>query len=107
MKYCNVFGLINDSPEVRAEYKRRHDEIWPEMLELIHASGLKNYSIWNVHDEVFGYMECEDSVQKTLQLQAEDEVIKRWGQHMSDILIKDIDPTTGKAYPLTQVFMLE
>ena len=90
------------------EYKLRHGEMfWPEMKEALLKSGVRNYSIWNVHDEVFGYMECEDSVQKTLQLQAEDEVIKRWGQHMSDILIKDIDPATGKAYPLTQVFMLE
>ena len=29
-----------------AEYKRRHDEIWPEMKEVLHEAGITNYSIW-------------------------------------------------------------
>lgn len=90
------------------DYKKWHGELfWPEMKDALLRSGVHNYSIWNVHDEVFGYMECEVSAQQTFQIQAEDEVVKRWGQLMSDILIRDIDPATGKPYPLMQVFMLE
>ena len=33
-------------PGMQAEYKRRHDEIWPEMKELIHHYGGSNYSIY-------------------------------------------------------------
>ena len=33
-------------PGVLEEYKRRHDEIWPEMSDVLTKAGLKNYSIW-------------------------------------------------------------
>ena len=30
------------------EYKRRHDEIWPEMTQMLNEAGIHNYSIWNI-----------------------------------------------------------
>ena len=30
---------------MRDEYKRRHDEIWPELVELLKAAGIADYSI--------------------------------------------------------------
>ena len=41
-------------PGMKAEYKRRHDAIWPEMVALLKAAGIRNYTIWNVGDELFG-----------------------------------------------------
>ena len=41
------------------EYIRRHDEIWPELKEVLKEAGICNYSIWNVGNELFGYYECE------------------------------------------------
>ena len=41
------------------EYQRRHDNIWPELKELLKAAGICNYTIWNVGNELFGYYECE------------------------------------------------
>ena len=29
-----------------AEYRKRHDEIWPEMLEMMKNAGISNYTIW-------------------------------------------------------------
>lgn len=100
MKYCNVFGLINDSLEVRAEYKRRHDEIWPEMLELIHNSGLKNYSIWNVGDKLIEYYEC-DIPEEERKAKPKTEVKLRWDEYMSDILVYNPD---GTSTPLELMF---
>ena len=40
-----------------AEYKKRHDNIWPEMKQVLKEAGIKNYTIWNVSNEVFGYFE--------------------------------------------------
>ena len=42
------------------EYKKRHDEIWPEMTEVLNQAGIHNYTIWNHSDELFGYYECDD-----------------------------------------------
>ena len=49
-------------PGMQAEYKRRHDEIWPEMLALLKSAGIRNYSIWSDGRDVFGYYECEQGI---------------------------------------------
>ena len=46
-------------PGKKAEYIRRHDEIWPEMTEVLTQAGIRNYTIWCCGDELFGYYECE------------------------------------------------
>lgn len=90
------------------EYVQRHNaEFWPEMREALAKAGIHNYSIWNVGNEVFGYLECDESVEKSLAIQAESKVVKEWNLHMSDILIKDINEKTGKPYVLKQVFLQE
>ena len=53
------------------EYIHRHDNIWPEMKEVLAAAGIRNYTIWNVGQELFGYYEC-DSVEYAAKVQAEE-----------------------------------
>ena len=50
---------------MEAEYKRRHDALWPEMKEMIHEFGGKNYSIFLDRDTniLFGYIEIESEEQ--------------------------------------------
>ena len=42
-------------PGMTEEYKRRHDEIWPEMKALLKEAGICNYTIWSDGEELFGY----------------------------------------------------
>lgn len=49
-------------PGMQAEYKRRHDAIWPEMKALLKSAGIRNYSIWSDGELVFGYYECERGI---------------------------------------------
>ena len=46
------------------EYCKRHNEIWPELVEVLKQAGICNYTIWNVGNELFGYYECEKGVEK-------------------------------------------
>ena len=39
------------------EYIRRHNEIWPEMKDVLHQAGIRNYTIWNVGNELLGVRE--------------------------------------------------
>lgn len=94
-------GLI--VPGKLEEYKRRHDEIWPEMKQMLHEAGIRNYTIWNTGNELFGYYEC-DSVAYASAYQAQSEVTKKWDAYMADILIMEKDPVTGAQPLLTQVF---
>ena len=49
-------------PGMQEEYKKRHDNIWPEMKEVLADAGIVNYSIWMQGEELFGYYECEKGV---------------------------------------------
>ena len=45
-------------PGMREEYIRRHDEIWPEMKQVLAEAGIVNYTIWRCGNDLFGYYEC-------------------------------------------------
>ncbi len=91
-------------PGMKAEYVRRHDEIWPEMTRLLDEAGIHNYTIWCVGDELFGYYEAEKGVPFAAKAQAESPVVDRWNEHMKDVMVMEIDPATGTAYQLEKVF---
>lgn len=81
------------------EYVKRHNEIWPDMVNVLKEAGIKNYSIWNSGLDLFGYYECEKGVDYASKIQSESEIVKRWDEYMKDILIMEKDPIT-KAQPL-------
>ena len=93
-------------PGMQAEYKRRHDEIWPEMVELLHAAGIRNYTIWNVGNELFGYYEC-DSVEFAAKVQAQSSVVDKWNEYMKDVMVMEMDPVTGAQPLMKQVFFFD
>lgn len=88
------------------EYIKRHDEIWPEMKDMLHEAGIRNYTIWNVGNELFGYYEC-DSVAEAGRIQAQSEVNARWDQYMKDVMIAEKDPVTGAQPLMKQVFFFD
>ena len=90
-----------------AEYKRRHDEIWPEMVEVLKEAGICNYSIWNVGKELFGYYECEKDAEFAAKVQAESPVVDRWNEYMKDVMVMEMDPVTGAQPKLVEVFRLD
>ena len=91
----------------KAEYIRRHKEIWPEMLETLKNAGINNYSIWLCGNELFGYYECEKGVQYAGKEQAESPVVARWNEYMRDIMDMSVDEKTGAQPLLEHVFNLD
>jgi len=47
-------------PGAKAEYRRRHAAVWPEMLDALRAAGARNYSIYLHDDDLFGVLEVDD-----------------------------------------------
>lgn len=86
------------------EYKRRHDEIWPEMKELLKKAGVCNYTIYMDGNELFGYYECEHGAEFATKTQDESEIVQKWNVYMSDILIWKDNKTQPK---LVEVFRLD
>ena len=88
------------------EYKTRHANIWPEMKEVLAKAGIRNYTIWNVGDDLFGYYEC-DSVSEAARVQAESPVVDKWNEYMKDVMKMDMDPVTGAQPLMEQVFFFD
>lgn len=76
--------------DLQEEYKKRHDEIWPDMLQVLDKAGIKNYSIWNIGKELFGYYEVED-FDYSNKVQAESEIVAKWNVYMQDLLESKTD----------------
>ncbi len=85
------------------EYQRRHDEIWPEMTEMLNEAGIHNYTIWNLGEHLFGYYECE-SIEHASKVQSGSEIDRKWSQYMQDVMIAEKDPVTGAQLLMKQVF---
>lgn len=94
-------------PGMQEEYKRRHDNIWPEMKEVLKAAGISNYTIWSDGDLLFGYYECEKGLDYANKVQAESPVVDRWNVYMDDVLELVMDPVTGAQPELQRMFFME
>ena len=90
-----------------AEYKKRHDEIWQEMKELLKKAGICNYTIFLDGHELFGYYECEKGRDYAAKVQAESETVKLWNEYMKDVMEMELDKKTGSQPLMTEVFRLE
>ena len=86
-------------PGYEEEYRRRHDEIWPEMVEALREAGVWNYSIFRHGLTLFGYFETDDLGQ-TQRYLVNSEVNRRWGESMEPIMKMEIDPNTDFPYLL-------
>jgi L-rhamnose mutarotase len=99
--------IINLKPGADpVEYKRRHDEIWPEMLAALRAAGMHNYSIFLDGSKLFAYLEVDD-VATMRRVQAADPVNARWQAYMRDLISIDLDPETGSARLLPEMFHMD
>ena len=88
---------------MKEEYKKRHDEIWPEMTAVLDAAGIHNYTIWNVGEELFGYYEVDD-METSNKVQRESPVVDRWNIYMQDVIEVKIDPGAGTIPMLELMF---
>ena len=91
----------------REEYIRRHDEIWPELVEVLKNAGIENYSIWLCGNELFGYYECAKGIEFAGRTQAQSPVVDEWNEFMADVMDMPIDEKTGAQPLLEQVFNLQ
>ena len=82
--------ILEVRPGYEDEYKKRHEEIWPEMIDMLHASGVRNYSIFRNGLTLLGYFETENLDQTIAAINASD-VNRRWGEYMSPIMKIEVD----------------
>ena len=88
-----------------AEYRKRHEAIWPDLVSLLKRSGIKDYSIF-LDDEtniLFGVLKIEnESALNELPQQA---VMQRWWSYMKDIMECNPD-NSPVSIPMKEIFYL-
>lgn len=93
-------------PGQEAKYERRHNLLWPEMKEMIHQYGGKNYTIFLDRETLtlFGYIEIEN---EELWVQSADtEINRKWWDYMADIMETNPD-NSPISEDLSMVFHLD
>jgi L-rhamnose mutarotase len=96
---------MNLHPGQAAEYERRHDEIFPDLVVALKQAGISDYTIWldpETH-HLFGILTRADD--HTLDRLPETEVMRRWWAHMRDVMQTHPDNVPVQV-PLKRVFFL-
>ena len=90
-------------PGFEQEYKKRHDEIWPELAEELSKAGVSDYSIF-LDDQtltLFAVQKLTDN--HTSDLLPQTAIVKKWWAYMSDIMVCNPD-NSPVAIGLKEVF---
>jgi L-rhamnose mutarotase len=102
-----VAFLLQVRPDRMDEYRARHREVWPEMLDALREAGWRNYSLFAREDgTLFGYLETDD-FEAAQRAMAGTDVNARWQAEMAEFfeLPGDERPDTG-LLRLEEVFHL-
>ena len=93
-------------PGFAAEYKKRHDAIWPELKKLLYDAGVRDYSIFLDEETNILF-----AVQKVVgeggsQDLGQTEIVQKWWKYMADIM--DTNPDNSPvSIPLPEVFHID
>ena len=87
-------------------YKKRHDELWPELKSLLEASGISEYSIFldEETNTLFAFQKVTG--ENSSQDLANNNIVKKWWDYMADIMVVNPD-NSPVSIPLEEVFYLK
>jgi len=77
---------MNLNPGQAAEYRKRHDEIFPELAEALKNAGVSDYTIWldpETNHLFATLIRTDDHAMDDLPNQ---EIVKRWWSFMADVM---------------------
>jgi L-rhamnose mutarotase len=102
-RFCFTFDI---RPGTEAEYKRRHDEIWPELVEVIKGAGVSNYSLFRRGTQVIAYCECQPDVATAFGKIGATAVNARWSAWFEDVIVSLTDED-GSLFAAEEVWHLD
>ncbi len=93
-------------PGYEAEYKKRHDEIWPELVTALKNAGVSDYSIFfeEESNKLFAVLKRTDD--HTMDQLPLDPIVKKWWAFMADIMESNPD-NSPVVNPINNVFHLD
>jgi L-rhamnose mutarotase len=91
-----------------AEYKKRHAQVWPEMLDALRETGWHNYSLFLGADGLLiGYLEADDFERCCTEMKKHP-VNAKWQAEMAPLFEAMSDGGADDSmFPLEEVFHLD
>ena len=70
------------------EYKRRHEQVWPEVLDLLRQHGFSDYSIFldEASSTLFAVYQPTSLATASNEALRQTEIMQRWWAYMSDLV---------------------
>jgi L-rhamnose mutarotase len=102
-RVCFTFEIYEGSED---EYKKRHDEIWPELTAAIKEAGFNNYSLFRRGTQVVGYCECEPDVATAFAKLGPHEANQRWAEWFREVIVNLTD-NKGELLRMQEVWHLD
>jgi L-rhamnose mutarotase len=93
-------------PGCKEEYRKRHDEIWPELADLIRSTGVCDYSIFLDESTNVLFAVQKLSGNASSQDLGSNPIVKKWWSYMADIMETNPD-NSPVITPLEEIFYLE
>ncbi|NCB09659.1 MAG: L-rhamnose mutarotase [Bacteroidia bacterium] len=90
----------------KEEYKKRHNELWPELKKMLKESGVSDYSIFFDEETSTLFAVQKVSGGSGSQDLGQTEIVQKWWKFMSDIMKTNPD-NSPVSVPLEEVFYLE
>lgn len=90
----------------KEEYKKRHDEIWPELKKLLKDAGVSEYSIFldEETNTLFAFQKV--SGKGGSQDLGKTEIVQKWWKFMADVMKTNPD-NSPVTVPLEEVFYMD
>jgi L-rhamnose mutarotase len=100
--------LLKVRSEMLTEYRLRHAQVWPEMLDALRAAGWHNYSLFLRPDGLLvGYLETDD-FDRACAAMKQHPVNSRWQAEMSPFFEAiEGDAPNSRLFPLEEAFHLD
>ncbi|MCX7024807.1 MAG: L-rhamnose mutarotase [Spirochaetes bacterium] len=93
-------------PGFEAEYRKRHDALWPEMAVLLRQAGISDYSIFLDPESLVLFAVQKRTPGSTADALPDKAVVRRWWDYMKDIMETNPDGSPV-SIGLVEVFHLE
>ena len=94
------------NPGCVEEYKKRHDEIWPELESLLKESGISDYSIFFDKETNTLFAVQKQAAENTARDLKNNPIVQKWWVMLTDIMETNED-SSPVVTPLTEVFHLD
>ncbi|WP_229253713.1 L-rhamnose mutarotase [Dyadobacter sp. NIV53] len=94
------------NPGQAEEYKKRHDELWPELKKLLKESGISDYSIFlDEETNILFAVQKQDGNGSSQDL-GTTEIVQKWWAYMADVMETNPD-NSPVSVALKEVFYME